>query len=146
MLFYTYEKGIVEGEFLVKVVYAATPEQESHIEELIDYIYCEILPLYFSDEEIMELEELKVLTHNEDYYNGTLKEAFQLISSLQALIAVVETVKNESVLKSHREIFEKNVSTLDEFGYSFPFTIDQFTFTKEESLSKYTKASNYYLA
>ena len=128
------------------MVYAATPEQESHIEELIHYIYCEVFPLYFSDEEIMKLEELKVLTHNEDYYNGTLKEAFQLISSLQAVIAVVETVKHETVLRNHREIFEKNVRTLDEFGYSFPFTIDQFTFTKEETLSKYSKAANHYLA
>ena len=135
------------GWILVKVVYAATPEQETHIEELVDYIYGEIFPQYFSDEEIVELESLNVLVHNDDNYNGTLKEAFQLISSLQALIAVVETVKEEEILLSHREIFEKNVKTLDEFGYSFPFNIDQFRAPKEDvSISKFVKPANLYLA
>ncbi len=130
----------------MKVVYAATPEQETHIEELVEYIYGEIFPRYFTDEEIVKLENLNVLVHNDDNYNGTLKEAFQLISSLQALIAVVETVKDEEILLSHREIFEKNVKTLDEFGYSFPFNIEQFSAPKEEIISKFSKAANVYLA
>lgn len=131
----------------MKVVYAATPEQETHIEELVEYIYGEIFPRYFSDEEIVKLENLNVLVHNDEIYNGTLKEAFQLISSLQALIAVVETVKDEEILLSHREIFEKNVKTLDEFGYSFPFNIEQFRAQKEElSISKFGKPANLYLA
>lgn len=131
----------------MKVVYAATPEQETHIEELVEYIYGEIFPRYFTDEEIVKLEKLNVLVHNDDNYNGTLKEAFQLISSLQALIAVVETVKDEEILLSHREIFEKNVKTLDEFGYSFPFNIEQFRAQKDElSISKFVKPANSYLA
>ncbi|QOR67265.1 YhcU family protein [Cytobacillus suaedae] len=131
----------------MKVVYAATPEQETHIEELVEYIYGEIFPRYFTDEEIVKLESLNVLVHNDDNYNGTLKEAFQLISSLQALIAVVETVKEEEILLSHREIFEKNVKTLDEFGYSFPFNIEQFRAQKDElSISKFAKPTNLYLA
>jgi len=132
----------------VKVVYASTPEQELHIEELIDYIYSEIFPLHFSDDYIVKMEEMNVLMPNSEelYYNGTLKEAFQLISSLQALIAVLETVQYEAIEDTHKDVFEKNIGILKQYGYSFPFTLDHFTSMRTEVFSKYSKPTNMYLA
>lgn len=131
----------------MKVVYASTPEQEDHIEELIDYTYSTIFPRFFSDEDILKLEDMKVLyvKEQDNEYNGTLKEAFQVISSLQALIAVLETIQNEEVQDSHRELFDKNVRILDDYGIAFPFTMDQFIHPKDEILSKYSKPMNQFL-
>ncbi|WP_078549338.1 DUF5365 family protein [Litchfieldia alkalitelluris] len=132
----------------MKVVYASTPEQENYIEELIQYIYSEIFPLHFSDEYIIKMEAVNVLSPKEDevHYNGTMKEAFQLISSLQALIAVMESAQTENIERTHQDIFCKNVTILNEYGYSFPFTLDQFTCVKENVISRYSKPTNVYLA
>ena len=132
----------------MKVAFAATPEQELHIGELIEYIYTEIFPLHFTDEYILKMQELNVLSPSEEelYYNGTLKEAFQLISSLQALIAVMETVQNEEIKHTHHELFRKNKDILKKYGYSFPLTIEQFATVKMNVISKFSKPTNMYLA
>jgi hypothetical protein len=133
-----------EGESYMKVVLASTPEQEHHIEELIHYIYSDIFPRYFSDEIITKFEDWNIL-HPMEYqvnYNGTLKEAFQVISSLQTLIAVLETVQHGPVQENYRNIFEKNVKILNKYGFSFPFTLDQFVRTKKHIFSQYAKPTN----
>ncbi|MCA1030764.1 YhcU family protein [Bacillus timonensis] len=132
----------------MKVVYASTPEQETHIKELVEYIYTSIFPEFFSDHYISKLEALNVLLPNEEdlHYNGTLKDAFYVISSLQAIIAVLDTVKDDIIDESHRDIFEKNVRTLEDYGYSFPLTIEQFSQTKHDVISKYSKPTNVFLA
>ncbi len=132
----------------MKVVCASTPEQEHHIEELIEYIYSEIFPLHFSDEYIIKMEEMNVLSPKQEdlYYNGTMKEAFQLMSSLQALIAVMETVQFEGMKREHQDIFEKNVAILTQYGYSFPFNLEQFSKVKHNVISQFSKPTNAYLA
>ncbi len=130
----------------MKIVTASTPEQESFIQELVSYMYTEVFPYYFSDKYINELEALNVLIPEEQgLYNGTLKEAFQLISSLQSLIAVIETIKTEEIGENHREIFEKNTTILEEYGYKFPLTIDHFKRLKDDSVSLFTKSTSQYL-
>lgn len=128
----------------MKIVYASTPEQENHIEELVSYIYSDIFPFFFSDEYIMKLEELQVLEPTEEdvHMNGTLKEAFCVISSLQALIAVLETLKNGQTHRKYKEIFIKNVNLLKKHGYSFPFSMDHFLCPKNNYLSKFSKPTN----
>ncbi|MFD1738981.1 DUF5365 family protein [Bacillus salitolerans] len=127
----------------MKVVVASTPEQEQFISELVDYIYREVFPTYFTDEYIEELQKLDVLIpKTEGLYNGTLKEAFQLISSMQAIIAVIETVSTEDISETHYEIFEKNTSILEEYGYNFPFSIHHFSHPREEKLSCYSKPTS----
>lgn len=132
----------------MKVVVASTPEQEQHIDELIHYMYSSIFPSYFDDEYIMKLEELNVLAPKEDdiYFSSTLDKAFKVISSLQVIIAVLETVRFEGFQGSHKELFVKNVKILNEFGYSFPFTPSEFKVVNSEVLSKYSKPANQYLA
>ncbi len=128
---------------MVKVLLASTHEQEEKIQELIKYMYCTIFPDYFTDEEIMQFEEMQVLhttTRNFEYF-GTLKEAFQVISCLQTLISVAESESKEEV---YEEMFYHNAQILQGFGLFFPLSFDQF---REESnckhnLSVYSKAAN----
>lgn len=127
----------------MKVVTASTPEQEEYIKELVNYIYTEVFPQFFTDDYIAEIANLHVLIPKTDgLYNGTLKEAFQLISSLQALIAVIESVKSDGVLEAYCEIYEKNTAILDEYGYSFPFSIETFSKPKEDIISCYSSPSS----
>ncbi|KAA0547385.1 hypothetical protein FZW96_10965 [Bacillus sp. BGMRC 2118] len=130
----------------MKIVTASTPEQENFIQELVNYMYTEVFPYYFSDSYIKELENLNVLKPtSDDLYNGTLKEAFQLISGMQALICVIETVRTEEIAEHHREIFDKNVMILEEYGYKFPFTIEHFRTILQETISSYSKPTSSYL-
>jgi hypothetical protein len=130
----------------MKIVTASTPEQENFIKELVSHMYTEVFPQYFSDSYIRELEDLHVLKPADDaLYNGTLKEAFHLISGMQALICVIDTVKSEEVNDHHREIFDKNTLILEEYGYKFPFTIDHFLTLRQDSISCYSKPSSQYL-
>ncbi|MEH7381490.1 DUF5365 family protein [Bacillus sp. JJ1533] len=133
----------------MKIVVASTPEQELHITELIDYMYSSIFPIYFEDEYIGKLEEWNVLAPKEEdvYYNRTLDKAFKVISSLQAIIAVLETIQEEGYQECHGEIFARNVQILNDYGYLFPFTIEEFQrVNNPEVLSKYAKPANQYLA
>jgi hypothetical protein len=130
----------------MKVVTASTPEQEQFIKELVTYMYTEVFPQFFSDEYISEIQKLNVLIpENEELYNGTLKEAFHLISSLQALIAVIESVKTDGVLDSYSEIYEKNTAILEDYGYKFPFSIHQFSNARDEMISCFSKPSSPYV-
>ncbi|WP_456276151.1 DUF5365 family protein [Bacillus sp. AK128] len=130
----------------MKIVTASTPEQENYIKELVNYMYCEVFPHYFSDQFINELKSLHVLLpENTDLYNGTLKEAFQLISGMQSLIAVIETIRHEELENHHREIFEKNTGILEDYGYKFPLKIEQFLKAKEECISLYSKPTSHYI-
>ena len=131
----------------MKIVFASTPSQEEEINELARYIYSAVFPLYFTDEEISELEELKVLhtssSNVEDF--GTLKDAFQVMASMQTIIAILES----SVLHDHYcSLFNKNVANLQEFGLFFPFEFCHFVEAKNikniksSMFSIYTKAAN----
>ncbi|HZG72689.1 MAG TPA: YhcU family protein [Chondromyces sp.] len=129
----------------MKVVIASTLEQEDKIRELINTIYQDIFPRYFSDEEIQYFEELKVLhttTRHFEYF-GTLREAFQVIASLQTLISILEVKDVKACSKEYEEIFEKNVAILQSFGLFFPFTLEQFySSTSAMEFSIYAKAAN----
>ncbi|WP_223700911.1 DUF5365 family protein [Sutcliffiella deserti] len=136
----------------MKVVYASTPEQEDHIGELVQHLLTNIFPYYFTDKEIEKLEN-QLSLHTEAVhdtftdYNGTLKEAFHIISCLQSIIAVIETIQHENIISAHREIFKRNVNLLSGFGFSFPYSIDQFEkkTQKHMVLSRYVKSTNQYL-
>jgi hypothetical protein len=127
----------------VKVVIASTHEQEEKIQELINYMYFTIFPDYFTDEEIHQFEDLQVLhttTRHFEYF-GTLKEAFQVISSLQTIISIIENSSNELV---YEEMFYNNTQILQDFGLFFPFSYEQFLEGEncKHNLSMYSKAAN----
>ncbi|KAB2337081.1 hypothetical protein F7731_05500 [Cytobacillus depressus] len=128
----------------MKVVFASTPEQVQKIEELVQSLFSNIFPQYFPDEEIKQFERLQVLhttsRHSENF--TTLKEAYQVISSLQTIISILES---SNLDERYVSLFEKNVYTLQSFGLCFPFSYSHFCeekMMKEDMLSIYTKAAN----
>lgn len=127
----------------VKVLLASTHEQEDKIQELIQYMYCTIFPDYFTDDEIEQFDDMQVLhtTTRKFEYFGTLKEAFQVISSLQTLISIVESGSKEEV---YEEMFYHNAEILQGFGMFFPLSYDQFSEESDckHNLSIYSRADN----
>ncbi|MCM3725543.1 YhcU family protein [Neobacillus cucumis] len=124
----------------MKIVFASTPSQEEEINELVRYVYSNIFPHYFSDEEISQFKELKVLDTSLDF--NTLKDAFQVMTSIQTVISILESSPLD---EQYEMVFNKNVATLKEFGLFFPFDFEQFIETKSlksSMLSIYTKADN----
>jgi hypothetical protein len=128
----------------VKIVFASIPSQEEEINGLVRYIYSTVFPLYFSDDEISEYERLKVLNTSgkqfEDF--STLKDAFQVMTSLQTIISILEF---PSLDDHYSSLFNKNVSNLQDFGLFFPFEYDQFVEAKNlknSVFSIYTRAAN----
>ncbi len=126
----------------MRIVFASTPGQEEEISGLVGYMYSNVFPNYFADEEIREFERLNILRspHYEDF--STLKYAFQVMASLQTIISILEQpVLNEE----YSEIFDKNVENLQGFGIFFPFQLQQFIEaknTKKCMFSVYTKPAN----
>jgi hypothetical protein len=133
-----------KGGFYVKVVQASTPCQEEEIKKLIKQVYSEVFPIYFSDKEIQTYEKCNVLYMSTNHLErfSTLKEAYQVIASLQTLITIL---KNERFDDQYIEIFYKNVSTLVEYDLYFPFEYEHFSESKmrgNDSLSMYRSAAN----
>ena len=128
----------------MKIVFASTPSQEKEINGLVRYIYSNVFPLYFTDEEINEFKQLKVLyTSGRQFENfSTLKDAFHVMTSMQTLISILEL---SSLDWSYSTLFNKNVENLEEFGLFFPFEFEQFAEAKSMKtgiFSIYTKAAN----
>lgn len=133
-----------KGGLSVKVVFASTPDQELKIQELIGKFYSNVFPLYFSDDDIREFEQQKILhtsTRHFEYF-GTLKEAYQVIAGLQTLMAILES---RPISGKYETIFFKNVQILQEFGLSFPFDYSHFCgerMPRNDLFSVYAKAAN----
>lgn len=128
----------------MKIVFASTPSQQEEINGLVRYIYSNVFPLYFTDDEIYQFEQLKVLHTSKQQFEdfGTLKDAFQVMASIQTLISILEC---SSLDEQYSTLFSKNVSTLQEFGLFFPFEFEQFVEAKRLNsnvFSIYTKAAN----
>ncbi|XJZ28005.1 YhcU family protein [Bacillota bacterium Lsc_1132] len=129
----------------MKIVFASTPGQEEEISELVKYMYSNVFPTYFTDQEIREFEQLKVLDTTRKHFDdfSTLKDAFQVMVSLQTIISILES----AVLKAEQtRLFEKNSKTLQKYGLFFPFNLQRFIEAKNAKklgrLSVYTKAAN----
>lgn len=128
----------------MKVVFASTPDQQEKIMELVDQIYSEVFPLYFSDSKIAKFREQNILNLSGSMCNqlDTLKDAYQVIASLQTLIHILASKKLDD---QYMEKYYKNVSILEEYGLYFPLEYKQFIEAKVENnskLSMYTKVAN----
>jgi len=128
----------------VKVVFASTPDQQEKITELIRQLYSDVFPNYFSDEEIAKFERLNVLYISSSHFEqlDTLKDAFQVITSLQTIISILES---DSLDEQYIETYYKNISILEQYGLNFPFEFQQFADLKlsgNSELSIYSRAAN----
>ncbi len=133
----------------MKVVVASTDEQENHIAELVDQLYTDIFPRFFPDDEIVELKKLKVLQPqaSDQIYNATLKDAFQIISSLQALIALLDLIHDCKHEDEYKEMFERNTQNLNDYGYFFPLTFSQFKNAESQAgqFSQFIRPANHFI-
>jgi hypothetical protein len=131
----------------LKIVFASTPGQVKKVEELAQYFYTSILPMYFTDEDIEEFAKHKVLyTTKEQFENfNTLGDAFRVITSLQTIISILES---QDLSDKYSPVFEKNAQTLREFDIYFPFQFNEFVDAlriENDYISIYSKAANHYL-
>lgn len=128
----------------LKIIFASTPMQEKKIRELVSYFYSDVFPLYFSDEDIEEFENLDVLHTGPEQFErfNTLGDAFKIITSMQTLISILET---GNIKENYRSMFRKNAQMLSDYGICFPFNFNQFsdsTHVRLNYISTYTKAAN----
>nr|WP_197969877.1 DUF5365 family protein [Mesobacillus harenae] len=112
--------------------------------ELTRYFYTNVLPLYFSDNDILEFERVKVLHMTREHLDNfsTLGDAFKVLTSLQTVISILESA---SFKNKYEPIFQKNAQTLREYGICFPFSFEQFSevnYMPGELISVYTKVAN----
>jgi len=127
----------------LKIACAAPAEMEHYIEELTEQLLYDLLPQYVSDERLQHIHSHYLLGHHDEsnpLYNGLLDEALQVISSLQTVIALVESIQHRPIKKSDRDRFGKNVRILSKFGFIFPLSIE--LFERENLLVSYSQHSS----
>lgn len=132
----------------MKCVIASTNEQEKKLEELIDYIYSAIFPRYFTDQQIKEFLDLGVLQIDAEQLVRlyTLKTAFQVMSSLQVVITILEMPFAGTEMVHREKLLEKNIRNLNKCELLFPFTYQYFLNASKERtnimLSKFVNPAN----
>lgn len=113
----------------LKIALAAPPEIEAYIGELTEYIKYKIMPSYLTSDECTYFLSMNVLDPQAspvNRYNGLLEEALHIVSSLQVLISVIESLRSQNVDDRARLLFEHNSQKLKEYGFFFPLTIEYF--------------------
>ncbi|GAA3895185.1 YhcU family protein [Anoxybacillus suryakundensis] len=123
----------------MKSVYVATEEQKQYIHSLIEQFYTCIFPKYFTDDEIDTFQSLGILQFESSTYDGTLKEAFTIISALQSLQAIIEFTSFHRHSADYEQLFQHNIEQLEQHGISFPLTLEHFLHQKDEYISMYIK-------
>jgi len=125
----------------VKVAFASTEDQIEKIEELVQYMYQEVFPTYFTDRQILDYKSKKVLylANNPFKQVNTLKDGYQIISSLQTIISILE-LKRDS--HHYEQLFQFNKYFLEQYDIYFPFEYEQFTRKTRMSISMFEKAAN----
>ncbi|BBW97355.1 YhcU family protein [Geobacillus sp. FSL W8-0032] len=128
----------------MKMMYAVTPEQENYMHYLLNYFYSGIFPYYFDDEQIRQFEEWGILSldHERVTYNGTMKEAFHIISALQSLITVIEWIGERGKCEPYEWLFVRNQTILARYGITFPFQANQFAKKRAFPCSQYVPAAS----
>jgi hypothetical protein len=139
---------------LVKIVFSSTLEQEQEIESLVSKFYHSVFPKFFTSDEIQHFQEIGVLEANKaDFsYNGTLRDAFQVITCLQVMISVLEKKGEDhsSSFQSKLEhMFKQNNTLLNQCGIFFPFNYEHFNYIANQDHAKidimYSQPANQYL-
>lgn len=131
------------GGAFVKTVYVQTEEQVERIQQLVEYMYKEIFPQYFTAEEIYEFRLLNFLNVKEQNpRDETLTESYQIIASLETIILMIESGVLDQ--EKYQHLFVHNAEQLSKIGYDFPFSYTSFLnkLWANNSQSTYHKISN----
>ncbi|QNK50475.1 DUF5365 family protein [Brevibacterium sp. PAMC23299] len=112
----------------MKTVFSSTEEQEQEIASLVSRFYESVFPKYFTESEILYFREIGVLEPNQSSvtYLATLRDAFQVMTCLQVLMSILDKQKRVMEPKSE-ELFQHNITLLNECGIFFPFYYDHFS-------------------
>lgn len=112
----------------MKTVFSSTEEQEQEIASLVSRFYESVFPKYFTESEILHFREIGVLEPNQNSvtYLATLRDAFQVMTCLQVLMSILDKQKRVMEPKSE-ELFQHNITLLNECGIFFPFYYDHFS-------------------
>ncbi|MFE4074773.1 DUF5365 family protein [Peribacillus sp. YIM B13477] len=112
----------------MKTVFSSTEEQEQEIASLVSRFYESVFPKYFTESEILHFREIGVLEPNQSsvIYLATLRDAFQVMTCLQVLMSILDKQKRVMEPKSE-ELFQHNITLLNECGIFFPFYYDHFS-------------------
>ena len=122
----------------MKTVFSSTEEQEQEIASLVSRFYESVFPKYFTESEILHFREIGVLKPNQGSvtYLATLRDAFQVMTCLQILMSILDKQKREDsiVMESKsEELFQHNITLLNECGIFFPFYYDHFSHIHHEA-------------
>ncbi len=118
----------------MKVVYSSTYEQEQRIENLVSYFFDFIFPNYFPENEISHFKKIGVL--QSEAYAGTLRRAYQIMTSLQVITTILEKNENSeqnSIDMKMELLLSKNIQLLNESGMFFPFLSNHFLQSNNEN-------------
>ncbi len=118
----------------MKTVFSSTEEQEQEIASLVSRFYESVFPKYFTESEILHFREIGVLEPNQSSvtYLATLRDAFQVMTCLQVLMSILDKQKRVMEPKSE-ELFQHNITLLNECGIFFPFYYDHFSNINHEA-------------
>ncbi|MFS0762490.1 MULTISPECIES: DUF5365 family protein [Peribacillus] len=122
----------------MKTVFSSTEEQEQEIASLVSRFYESVFPKYFTESEILHFREIGVLEPNQSSvtYLATLRDAFQVMTCLQVLMSILDKQKREEFIvmePESEELFQHNITLLNECGIFFPFYYDHFSSINQES-------------
>ncbi|YCI77963.1 YhcU family protein [Bacillus sp. R1-10] len=118
----------------MKTVFSSTEEQEQEIASLVSRFYESVFPKYFTESEILHFREIGVLEPNQSSvtYLATLRDAFQVMTCLQVLMSILDKQKRVMEPESE-ELFQHNITLLNECGIFFPFYYDHFSSINHEA-------------
>ncbi|MFY0801127.1 DUF5365 family protein [Peribacillus frigoritolerans] len=118
----------------MKTVFSSTEEQEQEIASLVSRFYESVFPKYFTESEILHFREIGVLEPNRSSvtYLATLRDAFQVMTCLQVLMSILDKQTRVMEPKSE-EMFQHNITLLNECGIFFPFYYDHFSSINHEA-------------
>jgi hypothetical protein len=106
----------------MKVLLAATEEQQVYIDDLIEKFYSDIFSRSFTSKEIAAFKKQDILNISKSRYNGTMEEALQIISSLQTIYILLEKSLPQELSEFDLHRLEWNCNRLESFGLHFPYS------------------------
>ncbi|WP_349773730.1 DUF5365 family protein [Bacillus safensis] len=109
----------------MRLMKAATDLQEQAIEEISKDVE-ELLSHAVGGKQLATRQKEQPLTFVEGVYNGTMDDAFRILSGLQLLHTIIVKPKRH-ITKRDRELFERNREQINACGFSFPFDLDDFS-------------------
>ncbi|WP_042349921.1 DUF5365 family protein [Bacillus massiliigorillae] len=112
----------------MKIVFSSTDEQEQEIETILFNLRSTILPSYILSQDLDKYNEMGLLqfSNYSNKYNGTLREAYQLMTALQTVATIIDYVSKSVECQQYEDLFNRNAQIINNFGLFFPFTLQCF--------------------